>query len=184
MKNSEKRQALEAEAKVQSQVVHKGHVFSVRVDTFTVNEHPPKDWMIIEHPGAVCVLPVNERGELLLVKQWRRPTQKILLELPAGGLEKGEKPDLAAGRELREETGFRAEKLTSLGGFFSAPAFCTEYLHFFLAEDLIYDPLPQDVDEAIDLVTLTLDNALQMIDNGTICDLKTIAGVLRYTRIR
>jgi ADP-ribose pyrophosphatase len=179
---SEKQAALEKSAHVQSKLVHKGFIFNLRVDTFQIDGGPVRNWDIILHPGAVCLLPIDAQGHLILIKQWRRAVEKIVIELPAGTLEKDEPPTICAQRELQEETGFKAQELISLGGFYSAPGFCTEYLHFFLARDLIPSPLPADDSEAIDVITLSLDEALKMIDNGTICDVKTIAGVLRYQR--
>jgi ADP-ribose pyrophosphatase len=182
MEKSERQATLEKQAKVQSKLIYQGHTLSLRVDTFSVSGEPPRNWDIIQHPGAVTVLPINDQGELLLVKQWRRAAEKILIELPAGGLEIGESPQACAQRELQEETGFKAADLISLGGFYSAPGFCTEYLHFFLARNLSPSTLPSDDGEGIDLLVVSLDNALKMIDNGTICDLKTIAGIFRYQR--
>ena len=98
-------------------------------------------------------------------------------------LEKDETPKERAMKELQEETGYCAEELIDFGGMFSTPGFCTEYLHFFLAKHLHPKPLEADDDEAIDVVTLDLHEALEMIDQGTICDAKTIAGILKYVRL-
>lgn len=179
--NAEKRKAKELATKVESQIVHRGHTFNLRVDKFDLG-NGPRQWDIILHPGAVVILPVNEKNELLLIKQWRRAAEQILIELPAGTLDPGEPADVCAQRELQEETGFKAQELIGLGGFFTAPGFCTEYLHFFVGRKLIPSALEQDEDEGIDLITVTLDEALKMIDTGTICDAKTIAGIMRYER--
>jgi ADP-ribose pyrophosphatase len=125
-------------------------------------------------------VPVANDGRLLLVKQWRHPAAKVLTELPAGTLEAGEEPRLCAERELQEEAGFKPTTLTSLGGFFSAPGFCTEYLHLFVAEGLVESRLPGDIDEHIELYPVTLDEALALIEDGSICDAKSVAGILRY----
>ncbi len=180
--NSEKQAALEKSAKVESKIVHRGYIFNLRVDTFQIGSGPVRTWDIILHPGAVAMLPIDSKGHLILIKQWRRAAEKILIEIPAGTLEVGEPPDICAQRELQEEIGFKAQELISLGGFYSAPGFCSEYLHFFIARHLIPSSLPADDGEGIDVITLSLDQALEMIDTGEICDIKTIAGILRYQR--
>ena len=163
-----------------SRIVHQGKVISLRLDTYKIGDHT-KVYEIIHHPGAVVLIPIDSKGRLLLVRQWRRAIQRYALELPAGTLDiSGEDPLHCAQRELREETGFRAEKLTSLKGFYCTPGFCDEYLHLFLAEDLIHDPLPQDDDEDIELITMELPAALHAIEEGEIFDAKSIVGILRY----
>jgi ADP-ribose pyrophosphatase len=175
----------EKDARIESEEVYRGRPFSVRRDTYQLENGEQKRWDIIVHSGAVVLVPVTKKGELLLVKQWRRAAGKILLELPAGTLEPGEEPAVCAQRELREETGYRADKIIPLGGFFSAPGFCTEYLHLFLALDLTEAPLEsEDSDEAIDLVSATFEQVEQMIETHQIQDAKTIAGFYRYTAYR
>lgn len=182
MEKSKEQEREEKSARVESRIAHTGKVFSLRIDKVHTVGEQPKTWEIVVHPGAVVIIPVNAQGELLLVKQWRRAATKILLELPAGTLESNEAILSCAERELREETGFLAKELTPFGGCFTIPGFCTEYLHFFLARGLTHSPLPPDEDEKIDLVTLSLSKALQMIDTGEIIDAKTIVGILRYDR--
>lgn len=161
-----------------SALIHQGRIIALYEERFGFN--PPKTYDIISHPGAVAILPITDKGELLLISQWRRAAGKILLEIPAGTLEVGEESAACAQRELQEETGFRAACLTPFGGCFSAPGFCTEYLHLFLATKLEPAPLPHDEEEAIDLAPCPLDIALKMIDNGEICDAKTIVAILKY----
>src|SRR6476619_2033559 len=131
-KTPEEEAQLEASARVESEMVYKGKRLSLRVDKITDATGRTYKREIIIHPGAVVMVPVDKEGNILLVRQWRRASNRILLELPAGTLEEGEEPAYTAGRELQEEIGFQAGKLTPLGGFFSAPGFCTEYLHLFL----------------------------------------------------
>lgn len=176
---SEKREALEQAAEVDRQIIYRGHTFNLRIDTFTIEgKRNTRD--IIEHPGAVVLIPLDHAGRLILVQQWRRAANRILIEFPAGTLELNELPKNCAQRELQEETGYKAQELISLGGFYSAPGFCTEFLHLFIAKNLHISVLPPDDGEEIDLLTVTLDKTLEMIDNGLICDAKTIAGTLRY----
>jgi ADP-ribose pyrophosphatase len=141
-----------------------------------------KSWDIVQRPDAVVVVAVTSKKEILFVKQWRRAIGKRILELPAGLIEKNESPSAAAQRELQEETGYQAGQLISLGGYFSSPGFCSEYLHLFVALDLTHHPLEADEDEAIDLIFLPLLKVEEMIESGEICDAKTIAGIQRYDR--
>ena len=155
-------------------------MISVRADTFAFD--PPHTWDIVTHPGAVAVLPVTRGGNLILIYQWRRAVGKILLEIPAGVLEKGEKPEKAAQRELQEEIGYVARELTSLGGIHTAAGFADEYIHLFVGRKLEESALPKDAHEAIDVVEMPLAQALELIDRHTITDAKTICSILKYAR--
>ena len=169
----------EKESLADSRWAYRGRIISLRLDTYRFGPKA-KVAEIVQHLGAVVVVPVDAQKRLLLVQQWRRAAQEILTELPAGTLEENEDPALCAQRELQEETGFRSNQLTPLGGFFSAPGFCDEYLHLFAAEELHPDPLPPDEDEGIDLLRVSLSEAIGMIERNEIRDAKTIAGILRY----
>ncbi len=135
---------------------------------------------IIIHPGAVCMVPVADDGRLLFVTQYRHAARKRLLELPAGTLEPGEEPLATAVRELQEEVGFRPGKTEHIGGFFVAPGYTTEYIHLFVCTDLQASVLPGDEDEDIEVISLTLAEALAAVESGEICDAKSVIGVLRY----
>ncbi len=180
--NSEKQRQLESETRCESEWIYKGRIIALRSDIMHFKGHPPVRWDFVTHPGAVAIVPINSAGNLLLVKQWRRAIGKITLELPAGVLEKGEDPLFCARRELQEETGFHPGELISLGGFYSAPGFCNEYLHLYLARMLTHNPLPQDDHESIDLVEISLEDALKLIDTHQLIDAKTICGILHYAR--
>lgn len=165
-----------------SDIIHQGPLIALRKDIIKDPMGKDHHYDIVEHPGACVMIPVADDGKLHLVKQWRRAAGQILLELPAGTLEKNEEPIYCAQRELQEEIGYRANKLTPLGGFYTAPGFCDEYLHLFLAEELEESVLPGDDSEKIDQVTLSFDEALKYIDNGKITDAKTILGIYRYLK--
>lgn len=170
----------EQKARVEREEVYRGKPFYVCKDTYHFDGET-KHFNIVVHPGAVVLVPVTKNKELLLVKQWRRAVGRIMLEFPAGTLEPSEAPIVCAERELREETGYTAHRILPLGGFFSAPGFCTEYLHLFLALELEEAPLQsEDEDEAIDLVAATYDEVVKMIEEHQIQDAKTIAGLYRY----
>jgi ADP-ribose pyrophosphatase len=171
---------LEAKATAQRVCIHQGKVISFVEDQITYPNGEKKRFDLVLHPGAVAMIPINDEGNLIFVKQWRRAAKKILLELPAGTLEEGEDPVVCAQRELQEEIGYKPRSLTFLGGFFTAPGFCTEYIYLYLAKDLHPDPLIGDDADEIDLVTLTIEEALEAIKKEEIIDIKTIAGICRY----
>jgi ADP-ribose pyrophosphatase len=176
---SESQRDRERKSLVDSRWAYRGRIVNLRLDTYQLGE-VAKIAEIIHHPGAVVVVPIDENGRILLVRQWRRAAREIMLELPAGTLEANEPPLLSAKRELQEETGFAAKTMTPLGGFFSAPGFCDEYLHLFAAEGLYSSPLPQDDDEGIDLIAMPLTRVIRMIQENEIHDAKTIAGIFKY----
>jgi ADP-ribose pyrophosphatase len=136
--------------------------------------------IVLEHPGAVVIVPLDAQKNVLLVRQPRYAAdRKDLLELPAGTREPGEEPIFTAHRELREETGFDAEDLIQLGGFYSAPGFCSEYLHLFVARNLFPAEADPDEDEFLSLEPTPLDRIPYLIRSGEIEDAKSIAGLLR-----
>ena len=132
----------------------------------------------ILHPGAVVVVPVLARSRILFVRQYRRAVGRVLLELPAGTLEPGERQDACARRELLEETGWRAGRLRRLGRFYAAPGFLSEEMTVFLATALRPGTAHPEPDELVTPVVLTLRQALAKIRSGAIRDAKTIIGLL------
>ncbi|MFZ5817418.1 MAG: NUDIX hydrolase [Bacillota bacterium] len=138
---------------------------------------------VVVHPGAVVVLAVDG-DELLFVRQYRYAVQESLLELVAGTCEVGEDPLTTADRELQEEAGFKAGRLSKIGEFFSAPGFCSELLHLYLAEDLSPSRLPGDEDEEILLERIPIPEAVRMALSGQFRDAKTLVGVLLYAQRR
>ncbi len=157
-------------------------VLDVRVDSLREQSGATYDRLVVEYGVAVVLVPVAPDGSLLLVRQYRHPAGRWLLELPAGNVDQRDgSPDAAALRELREETGFRG-RLTRIGGLFLAPGYSNEYQHMYVAEDLAEDPLAPDEDETLLLERATLDEALAFVDSGEICDAKSIAALLMYLR--
>ena len=159
-----------------------GKVLSIRQEIVEIQNKKKKTWEIVQRPDAVVLLPIISDEKLLMIKQFRRATNKIFLELPAGVLEDDESLESCAQRELQEETGYFAKKMISFGMMYSSPGFCTEKLYLFLAKQLESNPLPQDEDEAIDLVYIHLNEALKLIESGEIVDAKSIVGILKYVR--
>ena len=160
-----------------SRRIHQGRVINLRVDTLDVGDGRTVDREIIEHPGAIVVAALDDRGRVLMVRQYRHAAGESLLELPAGTIEPGESPAATAARELQEETGFRAQELMLAGGYYSAPGFCTEFLHLFIARQLAPHRLPGDSDEDITVEPVELSTTRHLILSGQIKDAKTIAGL-------
>ncbi|MXY42942.1 MAG: NUDIX hydrolase [Dehalococcoidia bacterium] len=155
--------------------VFDGRVIQLHVDEVELPNGKRTTREVAEHADAVVVLPIDESGRALLVRQYRYPIGKDLLEAPAGGIDPGEDPDEAAQRELQEEIGYKAGRLDGLGGFWTAPGFCTEYMYAYLAGDLSPSSLAPDEDEDIVVERHSLDAIREMIRDGRIVDAKTIA---------
>jgi ADP-ribose pyrophosphatase len=137
---------------------------------------------VVVHRPSVGMVPVDHRGQVLLVRQFRAPAASDLLEIPAGSVDPGEDLEQAAQRELQEEVGVRAGLLRLLGRFYLAPGYCTELMSAYLAEDLTASSLQPDDDELIEVERLSLSEALAEIETGRIQDAKTIASLLLYQR--
>jgi ADP-ribose pyrophosphatase len=167
---------------VSREIGYVGRLFNVDLDRVELDNGVIAVRETLRHPGAVCMVPVTDNGRLLLVTQYRHAAGRRLLELPAGTLEPGEDPRPAAIRELQEEVGHRPGKVEALGGFFVAPGYTTEYIHLFVCTELTPSRLDGDEDEDIEVETLTAAEALAAIDNGAICDAKSVIGILRWQR--
>jgi len=160
-----------------SELIFQGKVFNIRVDE--VQKTPGKTMRVdlVEHGGAVIILPFDHESRIWFVHQYRYPAGRRLLELPAGTLDPSEDPEECAIRECREEIGMSPAHLTHLGGFYLAPGYSTEYVQFYLVQDLTPAPLDQDEDEDIFVKCLTVDEIREQIDQGQIQDSKTLAGL-------
>ncbi len=167
---------------ISSERVYKGRLFDVDLDTIAMDGGVVAKREILKHPGAVCMVPVDAEGRLLLVTQYRHAAGRRLLELPAGTLEAGEEPLAAVARELQEEVHMAPGRIASLGGFFVAPGYTSEYIHLFVCTDLTPSHLDGDEDEDIEIVPTTVSDALAAIDAGVVCDAKSVIGILRWQR--
>ena len=160
-----------------SRKVFDGSVFGVTVDTIQQGELIyQRD--VVRHPGSVVIVPVFADGTVALVKQYRHPAVRYLLEIPAGTLDEGEKPEVGAARELEEELGVVAARMEKLSEFFVSPGFCEEKMWVYLATELTETSQRLDEDEVIEVVRLSLTEALEMISDGEIEDAKTIIGLM------
>jgi ADP-ribose pyrophosphatase len=157
--------------------VFRGKVFSVRRDRIRLASGKEAQLEVIDHPASVTVIPSDGRGGIWFVRQYRHPTRGELLELPAGTLNPGEEPLECARRECREEVGLAPGRLTLLGECWLAPGYATEYMYFYLAEDLAASPLAPDEDEELQPLRLTREEAAALAARGEIRDAKTIVGL-------
>ena len=158
--------------------IYRGRAFNVRQDVVRFPNQNTVNLDIIEHIGAVTILPLDSDDCILFIRQYRHAVGMELLELPAGTLSPDELPEHCALREIREETGFAAGKLVKIGEFYLAPGYSTEYMHLYLATDLHPDPLPGDEDEFITLERVPIQQAYQLALNGELQDGKSLAALL------
>ena len=164
------------EKTITSETIYKGNVVSLRVDTvegpkgITTRE-------IIDHVPAVTIIPYKAPNHVVLIHQYRKAVDQILIEAPAGCMEPREDPLHAAIRELKEETGFSAQTLTKVGEMYMAPGFCNEYMHYYIAEELMAGETSFDDDEHMELKQYALEDLMDMIQNRQIIDAKTIMGI-------
>ncbi|HNB74293.1 MAG TPA: NUDIX hydrolase, partial [Acidobacteriota bacterium] len=162
--------------------LHRGRVFDVSHDSIELESGLRAEIDIVHHNGGAAVLPLFENGDVLLVKQYRHPATEVLTEIPAGRLEPGEDPLLAAERELEEETGWKAGKIEFLTKFYALPGYSTEVLYCYLATDLTPGTTQLDEDEEIHLLRVPFAEALRMVEAGEIKDAKTMMSVLFTAR--
>lgn len=166
---------------VRSQRLYEGKIVNLRVETVQMEKAGrllEVKREIVEHAPAVVIVPVDDQGRVLLVRQFRLATGEELLEAPAGGMEQGEDPRVAVQRELQEETGFAADEVVPLGRFWMTPGWSTEEMHVFLARSLRPGTLRQEEDEDIRVVPVPLREVPERIKRGELRDAKSIAALL------
>lgn len=160
-----------------SKEIFTGRIFSVTVDTIREGEKT-YDREVVHHPGSAVIIPVFSDGTVALVRQYRHPAVRYLLEAPAGTLRRGEAPEAGAARELEEELGVVAGRLEQLTEFFVSPGFCEEKMWVYLATELTETKQQLEDDEILEIVRLPFSQTLSMITSGEIDDAKTIIGVM------
>jgi ADP-ribose pyrophosphatase len=165
-----------------SRKVYDGELIKVRLDLLSLPNGKTKTREVVEHPSTVAVLPILSQDKIVMIQQYRHPTGKILLEIPAGTLRPGESPEECAGRELAEEAGFKAGKLEEMFQCYLAPGYSSELMHIYLATNLSRAARSPDSDEFIKVQIVGIDEALRKIGKREIEDAKTIAAILYAKR--
>lgn len=162
------------------QVLFEGRKIKLEIHHYEREDGGRFQMEIINHPGAVVILPLLNNGQVILIRNRRHAVGQILLELPAGTIDHGEEPINCAGRELQEETGYLAGRLNPIGAFYSSPGVMSERMFAFAAYDLQQGETALEADEEIELEKVSFDEAIDMIRTGLITDAKTIATLLMF----
>ena len=163
---------------IRSETLLQGRAFKIRRDYLKTPNGRETRLEIIEHGGSVVLIPIDDDGNLLFVRQYRHAVGQDLLELPAGTRDNGEPFEECAAREIREETGMQAGKLQKVGEFYLAPGYSSEFMVVFLATELKDNPLDADDDEFLQVEKIPLKQAIQMAERGDIPDAKSLAALL------
>jgi len=171
------------EKTLSSQQIYDGRALKLRVETVKKPNGKTTTREIVEHSDCVAVVVLDSKNNAILVRQFRKAVGKILLEIPAGGIDPGEQPIDCVRRELQEEIGYLPNKIDKLGGFYEAPGYCSEYLHLYLATHLIPSQLEAEDTEDIEVVRAPLSRIPELIASGEICDAKSVAGLLRVVSL-
>jgi ADP-ribose pyrophosphatase len=168
-----------AEKTLNSKQVYDGKIVKVFKDDVELSDGEKSFREVVRHSGGVVILALKDKNAIISVRQFRYPMKEVLLELPAGKLEYGEDPFVAAKRELEEETGYCANKWTDLGYVYTSPGYSDEKLYLYMAEDLEYTNCHPDDGEILEPIELSIDEALEMIKDGKIVDAKTLCAFMR-----
>lgn len=172
------------EKTVKTEHIFSGRIIQVQVDEVELPNGKTSTRELVKHPGAVAVIAITDDNKLVMVEQYRKPLEKVIVEIPAGKLEKGEDPALCARRELEEETGYDCESLELVSSFYTSPGFADEIIHVYVAKGLTKkeDAVGLDEDEFVNVLEITLEEALQFMEEQRIFDAKTIFGI-QYLQI-
>lgn len=166
------------EKTVKRETLFSGKIIEVALDEVALPQGGTATRELVFHPGGVGIVAITPAEKMLFVRQFRKPLERVILEIPAGKIDPGEgsHPEITGARELEEETGYRPQKMTKLASMYLSPGFANEMLHLYLAEGLekVENPRAMDEDEVIEVYELTLDEALERLQTGEICDAKTI----------
>lgn len=167
--------------RLKRELVHKGKVVDFYTDTMQMPDGNQTEWDLISHKGAAAVVAVKPDGKILMVRQYRNPLERMVLELPAGKLDsEDENPKACAERELEEETGYKAGKIEHLMDIFTSVAFCNEKISIYVATELTASKQHLDDDEFLNVEAYELSDLLSMIADGKLLDSKTVSGLLMY----
>lgn len=172
------------EKTIASQSIYEGRIIKLKVDEVLLPNGNTAKREIVNHPGAVAVIPLTDDGKLVAVRQFRKPLERTIVEIPAGKLEPGEEPLTCAIRELEEETGYVARHFEHLSSFYTSPGFADELLHVYVATGLTKGESRPDEDEFVDLVEITFEEAHELHRSGEIRDAKTVVALFAWENQR
>jgi len=167
------------EQTLSSEKIFEGRILHVRKDTVRLPNGGTATREVIDHPGGVCVLAIDDENRALIVSQFRYPYKEVVREVPAGKLEYGEDPRAAAIRELKEETGADAGEFRFLGELYPSPGYCGEIIRMYLARELTFGAPHLDEDEFLNVERVPFETLVGQVLSGGIKDAKTIAAVLK-----
>jgi ADP-ribose pyrophosphatase len=170
------------EKTVSRETIFEGKVFEVEVKEIETPEGKISHREIVKHNGGACILPIDDDGNCYLVKQFRSPFEKVMLEAPAGKIEPGEDPLHCVSREITEETGLTAESIECVGAVAATPGYCSEIITLYIGTDLKYKGGNPDPNEYLSTVKMPLSEALELADNGGINDAKTLVLLYKASR--
>ncbi|EOH85083.1 ADP-ribose pyrophosphatase [Enterococcus asini ATCC 700915] len=169
------------EKTIKRETLFTGKIIEVALDEVALPMGGTAKRELVFHPGGVGIVAITPAEKMLFVRQFRKPLERVILEIPAGKIDPGEgsHPEVTGARELEEETGYRPQKMTHLASMYLSPGFANEMLHLYLAEGLekVENPRAMDEDEVLEVYELTLDEALERMKTGEICDAKTIYAI-------
>lgn len=168
---------------ISSELAFSGRLLKFRIDQVELPDGNQSRREIIEHPGGVTIIPISPERKIIMVKQYRRAADQVLLELPAGKLDAGENLEDCAVRELKEETGYKAGSIKELFTFYTTPGYSTENLHLYLAEDLCYGKQETEEGEFIEVAKIYPERIPDLVFAGKIKDSKTIVGLMVYYQL-
>ncbi|HLF28707.1 MAG TPA: NUDIX hydrolase [Anaerolineae bacterium] len=175
---------MEHEVVLTTRRIYAGRIVNLRVDDVRTPDGYETIREIVEHPGAVALVVIDDSDNVLLVKQYRHAVRRITTEIPAGTLAPGEDPAVAAPRELEEETGYTAARFERIGGVHPSPGFCTEYIHLFVVTGLTHGTPHPEVDEEIEVEHVPWAEALRRVRAGEIYDAKSVSALLLADALR
>ncbi len=169
------------EKTIKRETLFTGKIIEVALDEVALPMGGTAKRELVFHPGGVGIVAITPEEKMLFVRQFRKPLERVILEIPAGKIDPGEgsHPEVTGARELEEETGYRPQKMNHLASMYLSPGFANEMLHLYLAEGLekVENPRAMDEDEVLEVYELTLDEALERMKTGEICDAKTIYAI-------
>lgn len=167
------------EKKLSSDLLYEGRIINLSKDTVLLENNKEATREVISHPGGVCIVPIDDEGNVYMVRQFRYPYKSVIMEIPAGKLNYGEDPLTCGKRELLEEIGATADEYISLGELYPTPAYCDEIIYIYLARGLNFSQQNLDDDEFLEVDKLPFKQVFQMVMNNEIKDSKTQIGILK-----